>query len=286
MRTRLLRLHLLALCMLAPAACVADLPPRSCGRDDDCLQADVKGTCLANPKTSKLWCAFKSGRCPSDLEWGILAGEGLAGTCVDVGTPEGGGKLDAPISDAAMFDAGGPADAPPADAPPADADVTAPHTTITGKPSAISGSHVTFIFEANETATSECALDDSAFAPCTSPKEYLDLTALPNPHVFQVRARDLSGNIEEVPASYAWQVDPNSLDTTLTSTPAATSGPSVSFSFSATRPGTFECKLDPLESGFTVCTTTKTYSGLSDARNPYTIGVGLTLTPDAAIAQC
>src|SRR5262249_11639901 len=154
----------------------------SCRQDADCLQAGVEGTCLASPVSSERWCAFLSGRCPGGLEWGTLAGEGLGRTCVSP----------VPSADAPL---GASVDAPPGAM--ADADVRAPTTTLTGKPSAISGPDVTFMFEADEAAQFECSLDGAAFAACSSPKGYTGLAALPNPHRFQVRGRDGSGNLED-----------------------------------------------------------------------------------------
>ncbi len=248
--------HLFA--FLALGACIDDLQPRPCRQDADCLQGGVEGTCLSSPTSSESWCAFLNGRCPGGLEWGTLAGEGLGRTCV---------------SPAAAVDAppGSTADAPPR--VEADADVTPPTTTLIGKPSAISGPDVTFMFEADETAQFECSLDGAPFAGCSSPKGYTGLSALPDPHRFEVRARDTSGNLENPPVEYDWEVDPNALDTNLTATPPATSGRSVMFTFTSTRAGTFECKLEPLDSAFAACTSPKTYAGLTDDRDPYTFSV-------------
>ena len=212
---------------------------------------------------SERWCAFLSGRCPAGLEWGVLAGEGLSRTCVAPSeSPDAalGPDVDAPL----------PADGPRFEA---DADVTPPTTNLTGKPSAISGPDVTFMFDANEPAQFECALDGAPFGGCTSPKGYTGLAALPNPHRFQIRARDLSGNLEDPPVEYSWEVDPTALDTNLTGTPTATSGPSVTFTFTSTRPGTFECKLDPIETAFAACSSPKTYTGLTDDHDPHTFNV-------------
>jgi hypothetical protein len=129
------------------------------------------------------------------------------------------------------------------------------------------------MFVADEPAHFECSLDGGEFSPCSSAKSYLGSTASPNPHVFQVRAIDLSGNIDPTPASYSWQVDPNALDTTVTASPPPTSGPNVAFMFTATRPGRFECKLSPLEAAFSTCSSPKTYNNLQDTNNPFTFAV-------------
>jgi hypothetical protein len=166
-------------------------------------------------------------------------------------------------------------DAPgaPADAGPDALDTSPPKTTSTSKPSAISGPNVVVAFESTEPGTFECSLDGAAFAPCTTPAGYDGLAATPNPHVFEVRARDDSGNVDASPAHFEWQVDPNALDTTLTKLPPSTSGRNVSFEFTSTRPGTFECKLSPEESSFSACTSPKGYANLQDASGPHTFAV-------------
>lgn len=144
-----------------------------------------------------------------------------------------------------------------------------PDTTITGKPSAISGPTVTFLFSSSEPySTFECKLDQASFAACSSPAMYAGLAA--GAHHFEVRAVDTSANRDPSPATYDWQVDLNVLDTTITDAPPATSGRTATFRFTATRPGTFECELQPREAAFTSCASPKTYTNLSQSENPYT----------------
>ena len=54
-----------------------------------------------------------------------------------------------------------------------------------------------FSFTATEPATFMCRLDGAAFAPCTSPMSYTNLTA--GSHTFQVAAADGSFNVDASP---------------------------------------------------------------------------------------
>jgi hypothetical protein len=86
-------------------------------------------------------------------------------------------------------------------------DTTAPDTQIISFPS-----NPNFIFDATFTFSSpdgdavsfECRLDDAAFVACTSPQAYSGLVR--GSHIFQVRAKDAAGNIDQTPASYAWTI--------------------------------------------------------------------------------
>jgi Ca2+-binding RTX toxin-like protein len=89
-------------------------------------------------------------------------------------------------------------------------DLTAPKTTITGRPDAETfARRATFLFDALDgggsvVAGTECRLDDAAFAPCASPVELAGL--LPGRHVFEVRSSDRVGNLEVPPAAFSWLV--------------------------------------------------------------------------------
>jgi hypothetical protein len=98
-------------------------------------------------------------------------------------------------------------------------DTTPPNTTLTGNPpSSTNTGAATFSFTANEAAsTFECRLDGGPFAPCTSPQAYSALAT--GSHTFQVRATDISGNVDPTPASYTWSVDVTA-PTVTTRTPA------------------------------------------------------------------
>lgn len=86
-------------------------------------------------------------------------------------------------------------------------EATPPETTITAGPPAFTNSAEAVLgFTANETgARFECALDGGAFGACTSGQTFPDLAD--GPHTFDVRAIDLTGNVDASPARHAWQID-------------------------------------------------------------------------------
>jgi len=80
-----------------------------------------------------------------------------------------------------------------------------PVPVLTLTPAAVSGDAVTFAFtEAESSATVECTLDGVPFASCTSPVDYVGLSA--GSHTFQARATDTVGNVSAA-ASYTWSVN-------------------------------------------------------------------------------
>jgi hypothetical protein len=85
-------------------------------------------------------------------------------------------------------------------------DLVAPATSISAGPPALTAStDASFTFGANETATFEVRLDGAAFAPATSPHVLTGLTA--GPHTFEVRSRDIVGNLESAAAAFSWTVN-------------------------------------------------------------------------------
>jgi hypothetical protein len=153
-------------------------------------------------------------------------------------------------------------------------DTTPPDTTINSNPTNPQerGTDATFTFSANESSIFACNLDGAGYTPCTSPKTYSNLDV--GPHTFLVRATDLAGNDETVPAEYDWNVtDTVAPDTEITDSPdAATNSTSAEFDFDADEPATFECRIEP--AAFTSCTSPQTYSGLADGT--YTFDVRAT----------
>ena len=84
-------------------------------------------------------------------------------------------------------------------------DTTRPNTFIDSGPSgSVTDTSATFSFSANEPSTFQCRLDGAAFAPCTSPTSYANLTA--GSHTFQVAATDGSFNVDASPAERTWTV--------------------------------------------------------------------------------
>jgi hypothetical protein len=87
------------------------------------------------------------------------------------------------------------------------ADTTPPETTIVSRPadSSVSKS-ATFTFTASEPGSSfECSLDGAAFAACSSPKDYTNLSV--GAHEFRVRGVDSTGNTDATPATDSWTVE-------------------------------------------------------------------------------
>ena len=97
-----------------------------------------------------------------------------------------------------------------ADATPAErtwiVDADAPGTLLTEHPPSVTRSRkATFSFTATEErVTFACSLDGRRFSPCSSPIIYIGLE--PGTHVFRVRARDRSGNVDPTPVSWRWRV--------------------------------------------------------------------------------
>jgi glycosidase len=148
-------------------------------------------------------------------------------------------------------------------------DTTAPSTTITSGPAALTASNAaSFGFSGSENGgTFQCSLDGSAFAACTSPRSYTGLND--GSHTFAVRAIDAAGNTDANPASLAWTIDTAAPNTTLDSTPPALSNTkSASFALSSSEAGgSFQCSLDG--SAFAACDTPAHYSNLADGQHSF-----------------
>ena len=86
-------------------------------------------------------------------------------------------------------------------------DTTAPDTTIGSGPSGTSSSaSASFSFSSSEPGSSfQCQLDSGAWAGCTSPRDYTNLSN--GPHSFAVRATDPAGNTDTTPGHRSWTVN-------------------------------------------------------------------------------
>ncbi|MBL8916117.1 MAG: OmpA family protein [Archangium sp.] len=148
-------------------------------------------------------------------------------------------------------------------------DTTAPNTTFTATPPAVSNSaNASFSFTSTEAgSTFECSLDGAAFTACTSPRAFTGLSD--GSHTMRVRATDAVGNTDATPASFTWNIDTTPPDTVFTSTPPASSASSsATFAFNATEAGsTLECSLDG--AAFTACTSPTTLTGLADGSHTF-----------------
>jgi hypothetical protein len=123
-------------------------------------------------------------------------------------------------------------------------DTTAPDTTITDIPAAITSSaSASFSFSSEIGATFEVSLDGGPYSTVISPKDYTDLSE--GSHTFLVRAVDAAGNKDATPASYTWTIDTTAPETTINDTPTAfTSFTTATFSFSSQIGSTFEVSID------------------------------------------
>jgi RNA polymerase sigma factor (sigma-70 family) len=85
-------------------------------------------------------------------------------------------------------------------------DTKSPETTIVSHPrESSSDSSPTFKFRSSEAGSQfECRLDGGPWRSCSSPKTYAGLA--PGQHVFRVRARDPSGNVDRTAATWTWNV--------------------------------------------------------------------------------
>ena len=124
-------------------------------------------------------------------------------------------------------------------------DANGPDTTVLTGPAAVSSSSsASFTFAANEPdSTYECKIDNGAFEPCSSGKNYAGLA--PGPHAFSVRATDALLNVGD-PNTYPWTIDVTPPDVSITGGPALlTASAGANFSFEATEgPVTFRCSVD------------------------------------------
>jgi parallel beta-helix repeat protein len=151
--------------------------------------------------------------------------------------------------------------------PTAPSDLIAPETLLLETPPNPSSSDtVSFSFTGSDNAsgvTFECQLDSAAYVPCTSPYS-LPITV--GTRTFRVRAIDLSGNLDDTPASFTWLANAPPLgapETTIGSGPdLTTASTAASFTFSASESGSsFECRLDG--GAWATCTSPRNLSGLS-----------------------
>jgi hypothetical protein len=149
-------------------------------------------------------------------------------------------------------------------------DTVAPNTTIVLAPAPTSGDTTgDFTFTSSEAGgTFECSVDGAAFAVCTTP--FATLALGNGPHTFAVRARDAAGNVDATPATHAWTIDNSAPDTTIVLAPAdPTADTTGDFTFTSTKPGTFECALDG--GAFVLCTTPFATAALGNG--PHTFAV-------------
>ncbi len=158
-------------------------------------------------------------------------------------------------------------------------DVAAPTVTINSGPAngaTILKSDVDFTLSASEPdAQTECQIIPPApnpaqpWGPCTSPLHRW----LPGPgaYTFEFRARDHAGNLSPVVAR-TFTADPTQTEIFLTTDPGQTSTPDVAFAFEATKPSSFECRLDPAQGGYwDDCQSPQVFNGLEDGWHTFEV---------------
>ncbi len=158
-------------------------------------------------------------------------------------------------------------------------DVTAPTVTINSGPvngSTILKSDVDFTLSASEPdVQTECQIVQPAphpaqpWAPCTSPlHRFLPATGQ---YTFEFRARDHAGNLGPVVAR-TFTADPTQTEIFLTTVPWQTSTPDVAFAFEATKPSSFECRLDPTQGGYwDDCQSPQVFNGVEDGWHTFEV---------------
>lgn len=124
-------------------------------------------------------------------------------------------------------------------------DITPPSApTITRKPAALSTTtSPSFSFGDSESGvTFRCQLDGSAYAACTSPRSYSNLTQ--GSHTFSVQAVDAAGNISIAKPSSTWSWTINSAGPSLSSYPPDPTQETTN-SFTWSEAGvTFQCEIE------------------------------------------
>ncbi|HTU14840.1 MAG TPA: Ig-like domain-containing protein [Solirubrobacterales bacterium] len=153
-------------------------------------------------------------------------------------------------------------------------DTVAPVTSIEDGPAAgslLNTSAADFEFEASETSTLQCKMDDQSWRDCDSVTEHSYRGLADGGHTFSVRATDLAGNLESGPPSRSWDIDTKAPVVGIDDGPAGTvKSAAASFKFSSSEAGVvFECKVDG--NAFDDCSSPNAISGLSDGSHTFTV---------------
>jgi hypothetical protein len=144
-------------------------------------------------------------------------------------------------------------------------DTTAPDTTITSAPPALSNDATPeFAFTGTEAGRFECRLHRAgeaapAFAPCGP--TYAPGALSDGDHVFEVMAVDLAGNRELEPGRHLFAIDTTPPQAEITGGPGDTTAATAVFLFSAAGATSLSCRLDGGD--WQPCLSPQTYSGLS-----------------------
>lgn len=153
---------------------------------------------------------------------------------------------------------------------PMELDTEAPDTIIDGHPLAV-GPHdlVDFTFHSTEPGSYfQCRLDYDDWLFCSSP---VSMYLYEGTFLFEVRAGDEAGNVDQSPASFSFTIDRSQPETTIDSGPDGTiDTDQATFSFSSVNSGVeFKCKLD--DGAEEACSSAKTYTGLSNGQHEFAV---------------
>jgi hypothetical protein len=156
-----------------------------------------------------------------------------------------------------------------------DVDLTSPDTAIDSGPAEgarINDRTPTFTFSSPEAgAVFDCSVDSTSdWAPCSTGFTTDPLSE--GQHTVRIRARDDATNQDATPASRTFVVDTTRPRTTIDFGPApgaAVPFGDVTFGFSSTEAGTFECRLDG--GGFTPCGSPRTLTGLAPGSHTFAV---------------
>lgn len=169
-------------------------------------------------------------------------------------------------------------------------DTTPPTVTFDGGPDQIVASNqADFLFHSSEPgSTFQCRLDSGQpeqFFACVSPRHYGGLSD--GPHTLEVRAIDQLGNTGPI-AAYSWNADTVTPTLTLGPNPAGgahVSSDEATFTFSASEPGDFQCRIDAQGPGdpYEVCASPQTYEDLDEGQ--HTVDVRFTDAGGRSVTQ-
>jgi hypothetical protein len=188
------------------------------------------------------------------------------------------------IYDIAVGDAGGAREGPFAIRINGAPDTTPPETQIDSGPSGpTTDASPSFAFSSSEPGSSfECRLDssqESAFAPCTSPKAYPSLPL--GAHSFEVRAIDEAENVDPTPATRSFTIESapppgpaaasaTAPDTRINRAKVSQAKSRATFRFGSTEPGsTFVCRIDRRTAR--PCHSPKSYRHLKAGKHTFSV---------------
>ena len=144
-----------------------------------------------------------------------------------------------------------------------------PRSTITGGPSGDTTARTaSFEVGATKATSTQCRLDSGTWSTCSGTVTYSYLSD--GAHVFQVRASNSLGEVEDPPSERRWTVDATPPETTIGERPSSGTARSARFTFSsADSSARFECQLDG--AAWAGCTSPATYDDLAAGAHEFKV---------------